>query len=145
MTAQKLSTIATASIGFVAIGRCFAGGIMLLAPRLGGQLFGISLSPESQVFGRLFGIRDLTLGVLLWKVSSAFHSMSRPQDNANLINPSAMDLRTVLTIGVLIDLVDVVSCLISAYRGEIQGKALFWGPCGAAIFAGLQWLARRDL
>lgn len=117
---------------------------MLLTPQLGGKFFGIPLAPETNVLGRLFGIRDLTLGLLLWKVSSAFSGRA-PQVGAALVGHSARDFKHVLVIGAIVDSVDVISCLISAWHGEIEGKALFWGPFGAGLFAVLQLLAWRKV
>ncbi|KAF3394516.1 hypothetical protein F1880_005563 [Penicillium rolfsii] len=144
MPSHALSFTSNSSISFVAIARSFAGGIMLLAPQIGGQFFGIPFAPEANVVARLFGIRDLTLGFLLRRFSLDFSSALSKSDTA-LANQSGRDLKRILFVGMIIDSVDVVSCLISAWNGEIAGKAMFWGPCGAGIFALLQCLARANL
>ena len=117
---------------------------MLLSPQMGGRLFSFPIAPEANIYGRLFGVRDLVLGVLLWSASSTF-STSLTKSDTSLANQSGRDLKQLLLIGMLIDSIDIVSGLISAWNGEIKGKAILWGPVGAAILAGLQWVALAKL
>ena len=117
---------------------------MLLAPQFGGQFFGITLPPETRIVGRLFGVRDLALGAVLWSVSVTF-SRALYNCDTTLANQSGRDLKQLVLVGMIIDSVDTISCLVSAWNGEIKGKAIFWGPCGAAILAGLQWMTFRNL
>ena len=117
---------------------------MLVTPQLGGQFFGMPLAPEANLVGRLFGVRDLALGALLWNVSSTF-SRALSKSDTTLTNQAGRELKQILQVSMVIDSVDVISGLISAWNGEIKGKAILWGPCGAAILVGLQWVALRQL
>ncbi len=112
---------------------------MLLRPQIGGRLFGFPIAPEANVIGRLFGVRDLALGVLLWSVSSTL-STAFSKSDTTLTSQSGRDLKNILLISMIVDSVDVISCLISTWNDEIRGEAIFWGPGGAAILAGLQWM-----
>ena len=47
--------------------RMVVGTSCLLVPRQAGPLFGVVVSPESMILGRMTGIRDLVLGAYLWK------------------------------------------------------------------------------
>jgi hypothetical protein len=143
MASQTLSTLASTSIRTVSIARSFAGGIMLFTPQLGANIFGVPLAPGTNILGRLFGIRDLALGGLLWGACSSLETALSRSDTA-LIKEAGRDLNRLLLLGMVIDSVDVVSSIVSIWSGDMEGKAIFWIPCGAAIFVGLEWFALRQ-
>lgn len=115
---------------------------MLFAPQFGGQLLGIPLPPEMHIMGRVFGIRDLMLGGLLWKACSRHQKALTGSDTA-LVKDSRRDLKNLLLVGIVIDAVDVASSAISIWNGDMQGRVIVWVTGGATALVGLQWLALR--
>jgi hypothetical protein len=142
MASRTLSTLASTSIRAVSIGRSFAGGIMFFTPQIGAHLFGVPLAPETNILARLFGIRDLALGGLLWGARSRLATAISSSDPA-LVKEAGRDLDRLLHLGMAIDSVDILSSIVSIWSGDMGGRAIFWVPCGAAMFVGLQWLAVR--
>jgi hypothetical protein len=139
MASQSLSTIATVPISALSIARMIIGSSMLLAPQLSASFFGVPLTPESNIAGRLFGARDLILGVLLWKSRSNLTKSILKADGV-LMEDARRDIKRLLWIGLLIDSIDVGSSLFGIWRGEMDGKAFGWvggGAAGGVILAGI--------
>lgn len=82
------------------------------------------------------------LGGLLWQACSQHKKALLGSDPA-LVKESKRDLKRLLLIGIVIDVVDVASSAMSIWSGGMQGKAIFWIPGGATAFVGLQFLALR--
>lgn len=117
---------------------------MLLTPQLGSKIFGIPLAPESDVVGRLFGVRDFVMGALLWIArSNLAHNLLK--SDSVLFRDATRDLSRVLWVGIVVDSVDVCSCVVSILSGEMKGRAIPLVAGGAAAFIGLASLALRRL
>jgi len=104
----------------VSVTRSLVGLASWLSPLQSGRAFGlgsINEDPASAFVGRLFGVRDLALGLALR-------------------HPSPEVRTAALQAGVAIDSVDVVASLIAWRKGAPTAGAVLGGG-GAAIFAGL--------
>ena len=51
--------------------RFLPGVLFLIAPGLGSRLFLIPFTPEASLPGRLFGVREVILGSLLWRAQDS--------------------------------------------------------------------------
>ncbi len=103
------------------------GACSLIAPSLTCETFGIVPQASTIVVGRLFGSRDLALGLALWMASP--------------INPEAR--RGALFAANLINAIDIVSCIVCYSQGTLSDKALLLGAGGAAALLGLGLLGLR--
>lgn len=98
-----------------------------LAPRLSGRLFGLdpAANPQAPYLGRLFGVRDVALGVGLSASSGA-------------------DRRQWLQVGVACDLADAAAGILAGRAGElpkratvlVTGTALLAAAMGVAAIRG---------
>lgn len=141
---QTFSKWASLSIYTISITRVVAGSLMLLTPQLGSQIFGIRLAPESDVVGRLFGVRDLVLGGLLWGARANL-AKGMLKSNSVMVRDARRDLRNLLMVGMGIDLVDILSSAASVASGDMKGRAISLVGGGAAECIGLAALALRRL
>jgi Domain of unknown function (DUF4267) len=142
MASKTISSLASTTIRTVSMARNFAGGIILFTPQFGAHLFGVPLPSETHIVARLFGVRDLAVGGLLWVAHSRFVTALSRSDSS-LIKECGKDLDRMLQLSMVIDSVDVISSIVSIWSGDMGGRAIFWIPCGALILVGLQWLALR--
>ena len=113
--------------------RMTVGGATLLFPMQCSALFGVPMAPENKIMARLFGVRDLVLGVLLWTARN--HSSTSSITSAN----GAEDgfLRRTLWAGLTVDVIDVCSCAWGELDGTVSNRAVLGVGAGAASFAGL--------
>jgi hypothetical protein len=104
-------------------------GAIGLSPSLTTKIFGININSESGIVSRLFGARELALGIMLWLVNNR-------QGRLNGVPTSEghRDLRTLLAAGLCIDAADVVSSLVSIYEGSMSEQAI-WLVGGGAVAA----------
>ncbi|GAA5845664.1 hypothetical protein JCM9279_006064 [Rhodotorula babjevae] len=120
------------SLAFVALvaGRALAGASALIAPLHLTPYFGVALTPSATFIARLFGARDLLLAA-----GSYFdvQGLARGQ----LVRASGTAARTVVTLAMLIDAVDVVSGLVEYNRGTIGRLGLVVGAGGASVFVAI--------
>ena len=120
------------SLAFLALvtGRALAGASALVAPLELTPYFGVSLTSSATFIARLFGARDLVLAVgSFWDVQA----LARGQ----LVRASGTAARTVVTLAMLIDAVDVVSGLVEYNRGTIGRLGLVVGAGGASVFVAI--------
>ena len=121
-------TAATVATHVVAASHSFAGALSWVSPDTSWRTFGLGRlagtgadAPSARVISRLFGVRDVALGL-------------------GLRHPEPAVRRAVLQAGLAIDLVDVVASL----RGFAQGapRATLLGvTAGAALIAALEVVA----
>lgn len=83
-------------------------------------MFGLSISPESAVLGRLFAVRDVVIGSLLWTAKSE--------------NERRNEVKRALWANVVTDSVDVCSCLLAAADGTMDKNAAGLVVGGAVLF-----------
>lgn len=114
------SQLASISITTLAALRIVTGAASLLAPRTTGSMFGLSISPESAVLGRLFAVRDVVIGSLLWTAKSE--------------NERRNEVKRALWANVVTDSVDVCSCLLAAADGTMDKNAAGLVVGGAVLF-----------
>ncbi|MDA2891513.1 hypothetical protein PDG61_11375 [Mycolicibacterium sp. BiH015] len=114
------------SISRIALGslRIGVGAITLIAPGFAARLFGLDTTTSPWVT-RLFGSRELALAVALLGA----------QDAA---------VPVVAGIGAAVDSADCVSSVAEFARGKLSVYTLVSGGGGAALFAILGLIARRD-
>jgi hypothetical protein len=107
----------------MAVSRIGAGKLTWISPDLSAKVFGIR-GEQSAYLGRLFGSRDIALGLAV---------LSR--------NPAIR--RTALRMGIVIDACDCAAAVLETKRGKLTpvGSALLIG--GAATFAVLGVIALR--
>ncbi len=104
----------------IAVGRIFAGGLSWASPRHSWRLFGLGpMNPtdSSSITSRLFGVRDVALGL------AALHG-----------NPDVK--RVALQAGIAIDAADVAANLL-AVRAGAPKTSLLGVAAGASLFVGL--------
>lgn len=145
----------------LAVARTSVGLASLIMPGQISHLLGAPLSPPSHVIGRLFGIRDLVLGILLWKTLKATvdtkNGQAKPLLTPPIENSPSMShtllaaqhetfLRAAVLTGFIIDTVDVLSSAVCAYEGNLSDTAKIGVGVGAASFAALggQYLFSKD-
>ena len=107
--------------------RSLVGSGTWVSPAASWRTFGLGTlgdAPGTELIGRLFGVRDLALGV----------AISHPLRDVR---------RAALRAGVLCDTVDVVATLVALRRGAPRASGALVGG-GAALFAALGLLALRD-
>lgn len=134
---SSLHRLSTTAFALLRIG---VGAISLFAPPLSARLFGIEMNYHSRILSRLFGVRELVLGVLLWRahsrVSAAYGGASGGKEEVRM-EWCRSDLRRVLLVGVVIDAVDAISSGVSVWEGSMGGKAIWLVGVGAV--AALVW------
>ncbi|TNY21276.1 hypothetical protein DMC30DRAFT_209162 [Rhodotorula diobovata] len=111
-------------------GRALAGSSALLSPLNMTPLFGLSITPSASFLSRLFGSRDLLLALGSW---FDVQGLARGQ----FVRASGVAARTVITLGMLIDAVDVVSGLVDYNSGTLSQRGAVIGAGGAAALVGL--------
>jgi hypothetical protein len=140
------STINGPLVSTFAVLRAAVGIGSLLAPSLSAHFFGINSNFDSRIVSRLFGARELTLGVLLWRAYVAASSGGVRSDNAVAGRSLASsELLKILWVGVILDGVDVVSSVVSVFEGSMGGKAVWWVGVGAAGACGLGLLSLQSV
>jgi hypothetical protein len=159
MASSALSTLATASISTVSVIRILVRCSILVSPEHSADFFGVPLTPETTIVGRLFGGRDLVLGALLWSArASAASAASASAASASAASASAStsiasklfdvaskrdmtaELRRALFFSIATDLIDVCSCVVGDLDGGVSGRAMGFlggGAVSLAAFAGL--------
>ncbi|KAJ9603531.1 hypothetical protein H2200_011717 [Cladophialophora chaetospira] len=162
----------TISLKSLASLRMVVGASCLLIPRQAGAIWGVPLAAggESVLFGRMVGIRDFVLGAYLWKRTAEGEKVwKRVGDSATkspLLKNSSADVsgipafaqsstadgsqetamanvRSALWLGLICDLVDVVSVGACWVEGvPISGMGEFCIGGGAVLFSAIagQWL-----
>jgi hypothetical protein len=87
--------------------------------------------------GRLFGARDFVLGVVALKARHHFIE-AQTKDDTFKKEETLRDLRNVLWIGLILDLVDLGSCAVGVVEGGLLGTAqvsIGGGAAGAVLLA----------
>lgn len=110
----------------ISVGRMFAGGISWASPRHSWRLFGLgpmNRSDSSSIMSRLFGVRDIALGM------AAQHP-----------NPDIK--RLAVQAGVAIDAADVAANLLAIRTGAPK-TSLLGVAAGASLFVGLGLFALK--
>jgi hypothetical protein len=100
------------------LGRILAGAAAWVAPEAAWQQFGLpaaASNPEAQLLGRLFGSRDVVLGVALLAAKS----------------PAAR--RQILRAGLVIDALDLAASLMAKESLSPKGMASIAGGAASAI------------
>ena len=128
MSSEKRSPLPVFSTTLLAALRIAVGGSTLVLPLQASALFGVPMAPENKIMARLFGIRDLVLGVLLWT--------SRGESEI---------LRRAMWAGLVIDAVDVCSCAFGVLDGTVRNRAILSVGAGALSFVGLALLGLRSI
>ena len=105
--------------------RALVGLSAWAAPDTAVKAFGIDPAKSDRFIGRLFGARDLALGV-------------------SLLAADAKHLRAAAGVAVVIDTVDTIAGLDEYRRGNLSTWALVSGVGGAAVFAVLGVLVLRE-
>lgn len=107
--------------------RSVVGAASWTSPALSWRSFGLGLiedDPRSMLITRLFGVRDLALGLAVQHPNPDVH-------------------RAALDVGVAVDAMDVVASLFAFRRGASRASLVLIGG-GAALFVGLGLAARAD-
>tara|TARA_R110002060_G_scaffold3453_1_gene5422 strand:- start:352 stop:792 length:441 start_codon:yes stop_codon:yes gene_type:complete len=137
-------SLANSCISFISITRAFAGASALFTPQLAGQLFGIPIYREANIIARLFGVRDLLLGLTLWIAHRRVFRARAKSDTAKFAE-SKRDLNAVVWMGLICDSVDVCSCVIAVMAEGMEGRAIALTGGGAGLFVALAGLVLRRL
>lgn len=134
---HSITTTSSLAILSLSIIRCLVGGSALLFPIRAGSLFGITLNSSSAIMGRLFGARDLILGAVALKARHQF-AEAQPEDDMVRKQETLRDLRSILWIGLTLDLMDLGSCVVGILEGGLLEKAqvsIGGGAAGAVLLA----------
>lgn len=97
---------------------------MLVKPQHFSSLLGIHLSPPSTIIRRLFGSRDLVLGCLLFSATSNLRTASSKVitedgvENEIKEQDRRFELKGVLWVGLVIDVIDMLSSLLEVWDGR---------------------------
>ncbi len=121
------SAVARYGVPFISGGRIFAGALSWASPKLSSRVFLLGRSdPDGRtgLLARLFGVRDLALGLALQ-------------------HPSADVRKLALQAGVAIDSADVVASIL-AVRAGAPKSSLLGAASGAALFVVLGLGALAD-
>lgn len=105
------------------------GASAILAPAFTAAFFGLAPAPSALFITRLFGSRDLALGLALWATTRAANRKA--------------ERRGALWVANLVNGLDVVSSVWSYFEGNINTAGLLWGAPGAAALLGLGLLGLR--
>lgn len=105
--------------GIVAVRSAIGAGAWL-APRLSGKLFGLDVdgNPQAPYLARLFGIRDVVLGV-------------------GLAGSQGKQREQWLQLGIVCDLADAAAGVLAGRAGELPGRATVMVTGTALLAAGL--------
>ena len=125
--ASSASAVSRYGIPFISIGRIFAGALTWASPTLSSRVFVLGRStPDGRagLLARLFGVRDVALGLALQ-------------------HPSADVRKVALQAGVAIDSADVLATVL-AVRAGAPKSSLLGVAAGAALFVGLALGAMSD-
>ena len=125
--ASSASAVSRYGIPFISIGRIFAGALTWASPTLSSRVFVLGRSTpdgRASLLARLFGVRDVALGLALQ-------------------HPSADVRKVALQAGVAIDSADVLATLL-AVRAGAPKSSLLGVAAGAAIFVALALGAMSD-
>lgn len=117
---------ARSAILAIAVGRIFAGGLSWASPRHSWRLFGLgpmNPSDSSSITSRLFGVRDVALGM------AALNT-----------NPDVK--RLALQAGIAIDAADIAANIL-AVRAGAPKTSLLGVAAGAGLFVGLGLFALK--
>ena len=129
------------SLGAFAAIRMIVGTSALVTPHLAAPLFGMPLPAETTLIARLYGVRDLALGGLLWTSLPPKSTSLSPQQQEPTIITSIAErkafLRRVLWTTLAVDALDFVSCAVGLLEGNIEMKAVFC--VGGAALLGVAW------
>jgi hypothetical protein len=144
------SALATHSINAIAFTRILVGGSLLILPRMTSPFFGIPLTSQTVVLARLFGSRDLVLGGLLWSTASRAVSSASSSSSLGFTGVGGGwdhvgGIKSLLVAGLVVDGLDVCSCLFGVLDGTIKGRTIPWIGGGAAAFVGLGLLGLTGL
>jgi hypothetical protein len=130
VASSALCTLATTSFSTVSGVRILVGYSILVSPEHSADFFGVPLTPETTIVGRLFGGRDVVLGALVSsaRVNAAsccfcicvYSIASKLSDVASKMDMTA-ELRHALVISIATDLMDVCSCVVGALDGRVSG------------------------
>lgn len=110
---------------FLGASRALVGLSAWAAPDVAVKAFGLDPARSDRFVTRLFGARDLALGV-------------------SLLAADARHLRAAAGVAVVIDTVDTIAGLDEHRRGNLSTWALISGAGGAAMFAVLGLLVLRE-
>ena len=110
---------------FTGVTRSMIGIGAWVAPDVTTRIFGIEPANSDRFVARLYGARELTLGLALLTAS-----------------PSA--LTTVASVGAAVDAADVVSGLDEFRRGNLSTQATVLGLGGALLFTALGVIIARE-
>ncbi|KAF2689992.1 hypothetical protein K458DRAFT_483510 [Lentithecium fluviatile CBS 122367] len=133
-TTTQLSHPTTTAIKTLAILRLGIGAASLITPRWACALFQYSLPQGSSIIGRLFGIREVILGELLYT-----------SEDKNAIDGGRREVRRALWCNIAADTVDICSvgfAVATGGMGRVPG-ALFAG--GAVVGVGLGALCLKEV
>jgi hypothetical protein len=111
------------------------GASALIAPSFTAAFFGLVPAPSSLFVTRLFGSRDLALGLAVWATNG-----SGTRDRRTT---TKTERRGALWIANLVNAIDIVSCVWSYYEGSINTAGVLWGAPGAAFLLLLGWVGIR--
>ena len=110
------------TVGFL---RLLVGALFLIAPGCGSWLFLIPFTPEVSLAGRLFGVREVVLGSLLWRASNSEEG------------------RRLFTQTIAVDSLDLVAtavCYIEGNLGLLPAMTTVGG--GILVFLALGFIGR---
>ena len=127
MTALRAPT-GSPVLTLLSLGRALVGAAAWVAPAPSARLFGVpgaARDADGRAVMRLFGVRDLALGLALQQADPA-----RRRDAARL--------------GTVVDAVDVVNGLLEARRG-LSRRGVLGVPVGAAVLCVAGVVALREL
>ncbi|KWU46230.1 hypothetical protein RHOSPDRAFT_32228 [Rhodotorula sp. JG-1b] len=119
------------------------GASALLAPSFTAAFFGLVPAASSLFVTRLFGSRDLALGLAVWATSGAAGTRDRDRPAAG--SRTKNERRGALWIANLVNAIDIVSCVWSYYEGSINTAGVLWGAPGAAFLLLLGVVGIRDV
>ena len=109
--------------------RTGVGAISLLSPSLTAAIFGLEINRGAGIVSRLFGAREIALGMTLWYINSRQRHLTTVPTSQEY-----QHLKALLAVGLCIDVVDSMSSLVSIWEGSMSGKAV-WLVGGAAAAA----------
>ena len=123
---------------------------MLVSPEHSADFFGVPLTPETTIVGRLFGGRDLVLGALLWSAranaaSAVSTSIASKLSDVASKRDMTSELRRALFISIATDLMDVCSYVAGALDERVSGRAMGFLGGGAVSLAALAGLGLSSL
>lgn len=109
----------------LAVGRTFAGAAAWLAPDLAARMLGAAEGPTSRFALRLFGVRDVAMGV-------------------GYLTASAVEQQRWLAIGMVVDAADAVAALAAQRQGLLQRTVGVLVAVTALTAAGTAAWSRRQ-